>query len=66
VRESDSDAIRAATLTWWDETMSTRLNDPATGAKVIVMQRVHENDLVGLPLSRPAAPALWAGTRPHR
>jgi predicted phage terminase large subunit-like protein len=47
VKEADSDVIRAATLTWWDETMSTRLNDPATGAKVIVMQRVHEDDLAG-------------------
>jgi predicted phage terminase large subunit-like protein len=27
--------------------MSTRLNDPKTGAKVIVMQRVHEQDLGG-------------------
>jgi hypothetical protein len=47
VREADSDVIRAATLVWWDETMSTRLNDPATGARVIIGQRVHENDLAG-------------------
>ena len=27
--------------------MSTRLNDPKTGAKIIVMQRIHEKDLSG-------------------
>lgn len=47
VQEKESDAIRESTLVWWDETMSTRLNDPRTGAKVIVMQRVHEKDLSG-------------------
>jgi predicted phage terminase large subunit-like protein len=47
VAERESEAIRRATLTWWDETMSTRLNDPKTGAKIIVMQRVHEKDLSG-------------------
>jgi predicted phage terminase large subunit-like protein len=47
VSERESDSIRRATLTWWDETMSTRLNDPKTGAKVIVMQRIHEKDLSG-------------------
>ena len=38
---------RVATLEWWDQVMSTRLNDPTTGAVVIVMQRLHENDLSG-------------------
>ena len=47
VTQRESDAIRRATLTWWDQTMSTRLNDPKVGAKVIVMQRVHEKDLSG-------------------
>ena len=27
--------------------MQTRLNDPKTGAFIIIMQRVHENDLTG-------------------
>lgn len=45
VVEATSKRMREATLEWWDETMSTRLNDPKTGAKVIVMQRVHEEDL---------------------
>jgi len=47
VVEATSKAMRESTLQWWDETMSTRLNDPKTGAKVIVMQRVHEEDLSG-------------------
>src|SRR5207302_7641835 len=47
VNDRESNAIRRATLIWWDETMSTRLNDPKTGAKVIVMQRIHEKDLSG-------------------
>ncbi|RJX19018.1 MAG: terminase [Desulforudis sp.] len=32
---------------WWDQSMSTRLNDPQTGAVVIIMQRVHAKDLTG-------------------
>ena len=47
VVDRDSEAFRVAALTWWDETMSMRLNDPKTGAKVIVMQRIHEKDLSG-------------------
>ena len=47
VQEKESDTIRESCLTWWDETMSTRLNDQKTGAKVIVMQRIHEKDLSG-------------------
>lgn len=34
-------------MRWWDEQMSTRLNNPKTGARVIVMQRSHLNDLSG-------------------
>jgi predicted phage terminase large subunit-like protein len=47
VIDRESDAERARTLIWWDETMSTRLNDPKKGSKVIVMQRIHEKDLSG-------------------
>jgi len=47
IREAESDTIRQGVLDWWDQVMSTRLNDPKTGAMVIVMQRVHENDLAG-------------------
>lgn len=46
-REVPSEVIRESVLSWWDEAMSTRLNDPKTGARVIVMQRLHERDLAG-------------------
>jgi predicted phage terminase large subunit-like protein len=47
VLEAESIRVRSATLTWWDETMATRGNDPKTAARVIVMQRVHQDDLTG-------------------
>lgn len=47
VADAHSDTIRQTALDWWDQTMSTRLNDPKTGARVIVMQRTHERDLAG-------------------
>jgi len=47
VQEAESDAIRKSTIDWWDTVMSTRLNDPKTAAKVIVMQRCHQLDLSG-------------------
>src|ERR1700676_2745578 len=47
VQEAESDAVRQGTLDWWDVVMSTRLNDPRTAVKVIVMQRCHERDLSG-------------------
>ena len=52
VREAESDVSRQAVLDWWDQVMSTRLNDPRTGAQVIVMQRVHDKDLAGHVLER--------------
>ena len=47
VLQAESDAIRQSVLDWWDMAMSTRGNDPATVARVVVMQRVHEQDLSG-------------------
>ena len=38
---------RETDLDWLRETWSTRLNDPKTGAEVIVMQRLHEKDATG-------------------
>jgi predicted phage terminase large subunit-like protein len=39
--------MRDDTLLWWDESMSTRLDDEATGAYVIIAQRSHHSDLCG-------------------
>jgi predicted phage terminase large subunit-like protein len=47
VRESESSTVRDGVLEWWDQAMQTRLNDPKTGAFIIIMQRVHERDLTG-------------------
>jgi len=54
VLEAESDTKRREVLQWWDETMSTRLNDPETGAHIIIMQRVHEQDLTGHILAKNA------------
>ena len=45
--EADSSKVREGVLEWWDQAMQTRLNDPQTGAFVIIMQRLHEQDLTG-------------------
>jgi len=47
VNEAESDSIRKSTNDWYDTVMSTRLNDPKTVAKVVVMQRCHQQDLSG-------------------
>jgi predicted phage terminase large subunit-like protein len=45
--EALSDAQRRAANEWYDHTLYSRLNDKRHGAIVIVMQRLHEDDLVG-------------------
>ena len=50
--EAESDTVRQNTIIWWSETMQTRLSDPATGAFVVIMQRLHEDDLAGYILSK--------------
>ena len=44
-KEADSEAARESVLTWWDQGMVNRLNNSATGFRVIIMQRLHEQDL---------------------
>ena len=51
VKEAESDVVREGVIRWWTETMPSRLNDQRTGAMIIVMQRVHEDDLSGYVLS---------------
>ena len=46
-KEADSPTKREGMLTWWSESMSSRLNDPATGAFVVIQQRLHSRDLIG-------------------
>lgn len=46
-KQALSEAQRTAAITWHDQTLSTRFNDPRTGVEVVVMQRLHEADLSG-------------------
>jgi predicted phage terminase large subunit-like protein len=47
VVEAESDAARKGAVDWFNSSMSTRLNDAKTGVKIVVMQRVHQDDLAG-------------------
>lgn len=42
-----SAAARDGVNRWFDETLAQRLNNQMTGSIIVVMQRLHENDLVG-------------------
>jgi predicted phage terminase large subunit-like protein len=42
-----SEALRTDVNAWYDNTLYSRLNDKTTGAIVIIMQRLHQDDLVG-------------------
>jgi len=42
-----SDTERGNVLDWYDNAWNSRLNDATTGQKVIICQRLHDNDLVG-------------------
>jgi predicted phage terminase large subunit-like protein len=45
--EAVSETPRGTTNDWYDHTLYTRLNDKRTGCIIIIMQRLHEDDLVG-------------------
>jgi predicted phage terminase large subunit-like protein len=47
VKEHPSDEELEGVHFIWDKRMSSRLNDPRIGARVVIQQRVHENDLAG-------------------
>lgn len=53
--DAHSESKRDAVNTWFSNTLLSRLDDKRKGAIVIVMQRVHRNDLVGHLLDRNAA-----------
>jgi predicted phage terminase large subunit-like protein len=46
-KQAESEAERTSTLNDIDKGLSTRLNDPKTGAIVLVMQRLHQEDATG-------------------
>jgi predicted phage terminase large subunit-like protein len=45
--EAVSDTQRRAANMWYDQTLYSRLNDKRHGVIILVMQRLHEEDLVG-------------------
>lgn len=47
VQQAESETDRYAAVRWWNKAMSTRLNNPRTGVRIVVMQRVHEDDVAG-------------------
>lgn len=70
---AESDTQRASTIDAWRYKLSTRLNDPKTGAFVLIMQRLHAHDLAGFVLDQggwthlclpmeyePDHPQVWA------
>ena len=67
-----SETMRNVVLDWWDGAMSTRLNNPKTGAFVVIMQRLHEDDLCGHILTQNhgewthlCLPARYEADHPH-
>lgn len=45
--EAHSEVAREEAKYWHDNVLSTRINNPKRHAKVIIMQRLHEDDLTG-------------------
>ncbi len=46
-KKANSEVERKNTITRWDETISNRLNQLEVGGRIIIMQRLHEDDLTG-------------------
>jgi hypothetical protein len=59
--QSLSDAARTTANNWIDATLRSRLTDPATGAIIVVMQRLHELDPTGFLLEQ--EPGVWTHVR---
>lgn len=73
--EARSETMRANVINWFTETIKSRRNDPSKTPIIIIMQRLHENDLSGyllagndddnwqhlkLPAIQSDGTALWA------
>ncbi len=52
VKEAESDTVRTETVRWFRESMSNRLNNMESGAIVIIMQRLHGDDVSGVILEK--------------
>ncbi len=47
VQDGESDTVRQSTVQWFRETLSTRVNDITKSTFIVIMQRVHEEDVSG-------------------
>lgn len=61
VEGANSDAVRASTIEWFTEAVPTRLTSPKKSAIVVIMQRLHQDDVSGVILERKG----FAGTYDH-
>jgi len=52
VKEAESEIVRGETVRWFRESMSNRLNDMERDAIVIIMQRLHGDDVSGVILDK--------------
>lgn len=52
VESAGSEQQRATTRDWFLEAVPTRLNNPATSAIIVIMQRLHEEDVSGIILDK--------------
>lgn len=52
VKDSESDTVRTETVRWFRESMSNRLNDMENDVIIIIMQRVHGEDVSGVILEK--------------
>lgn len=46
--DANSDTVRQGVNDWYQSTLASRLNDKASGAIILVMQRLHQYDLPGM------------------
>ena len=47
VDEAEFEVVRESVIRNYDGTLKSRITDPRTSAEIIIMQRLHENDLAG-------------------
>jgi predicted phage terminase large subunit-like protein len=71
LEEAHSDSARNRVLDWHDGTIASRFNDPKTGIEIVIMQRLHEQDLAGHLLERGGythlcLPARYERSHPFR
>jgi len=56
--EAVSESQRLSVNQWYDSTLYSRLNDKANGCIILIMQRLHLDDLVGYVLPKPMKPII--------